>query len=89
MHGLSSWNFAAHGLLKAVGGSDPSNIREFQARFASPVKPGDKLVTEIWRTGEVKDGFEEIRFVTKVEGGKVCLSNGRALIKPVAGKSKL
>jgi peroxisomal enoyl-CoA hydratase 2 len=89
MHGLSSWNFAAHGLLKAVGGSDPNNIKEFQARFASPVKPGDKLVTEIWRTGEVKDGFEEIRFVTKVEGGKVCLSNGRALIKPVAGKSKL
>jgi len=89
MHGLSSWNFAAHGLLKAVGGSDPNNMREFQARFASPVKPGDKLVTEIWRTGEVKDGFEEIRFVTKVEGGKVCLSNGRALIKPVAGKSKL
>ncbi|TVY31979.1 Enoyl-CoA hydratase 2,peroxisomal, partial [Lachnellula subtilissima] len=89
MHGLSSWNFAAHGLLKAVGGSDPNNMKEFQARFASPVKPGDKLVTEIWRTGEIKDGFEEIRFVTKVEGGKVCLSNGRALIKPVAGKSKL
>jgi len=90
MHGLSSWNFAAHGLLKAIGGSDPKNIREFQARFASPVKPGDKLVTEIWRTGEMKGEWEEIRFVTKVEGGKVCLSNGRALMKPVASKgSKL
>ncbi|RDL42208.1 Thioesterase ester dehydrase-isomerase [Venustampulla echinocandica] len=85
MHGLSSWNFACHGLLQAIGGSDPSNIREFQARFASPVKPGDKLITEIWRTGEIKDGWEEIRFVTKIEGGKVCLSNGRALMKPVAG----
>ena len=84
MHGLSSWNFAAHGLLKAIGGSDPKNIREFQARFASPVKPGDKLVTEIWKTGEMKGEWEEIRFVTKVEGGKVCLSNGRALMKPVA-----
>jgi len=83
MHGLSSWNFAAHGLLKAIGGSDPKNICEFQARFASPVKPGDKLVTEIWRTGEMKGEWEEIRFVTKVEGGKVCLSNGRALMKPV------
>lgn len=90
MHGLSSWNFAAHGLLKALGGSDPKNIREFQARFASPVKPGDKLVTEIWRTGEMKGEWEEIRFVTKVEGGKVCLSNGRALMKPVTSKgSKL
>jgi len=90
MHGLSSWNFTAHGLLKAIGGSDPKNLREFQARFASPVKPGDKLITEIWRTGEYKGEFEEVRFVTKVEGGKVCLSNGRALIKPVVGKgSKL
>lgn len=83
MHGLSSWNFACHGLLKELGGSNPKNIKEFQARFASPVKPGDKLVTEIWRTGEIKDGWEEIRFVTKVEGGKVCLSNGRALMKVV------
>jgi len=89
MHGLSSWNFACHGLLKEIGGSDPKNIKEFQARFASPVKPGDKLVTQIWRTGEMKDGWEEIRFVTSVEGGKVCLSNGRALMKPVASKSKL
>jgi acyl dehydratase len=85
MHGLSSWNFTAHGILKAFGGSDPANLREFQARFASPVKPGDKLVTQVWRTGDVKDGFEELRFVTAVEGGKVCLSNGRALVKVVAG----
>jgi acyl dehydratase len=89
MHGLSSWNFAAHGLLKELGGGDPKNIYEFQARFASPVKPGDKLVTEIWRTGEKKGEWEEIRFVTKVEGGKVCLSNGRALMKVVGSKSKL
>ncbi len=90
MHGLSSWNFVAHGLLQALGGSNPENIYEFQARFASPVKPGDKLVTEVWRTGEKKDKWEEIRFVTKVEGGKVCLTNGRALMKVVADeKSKL
>jgi len=87
MHGLSSWNFTAHGILKALGGSDPKNIREFQARFASPVKPGDKLITEIWRTGDIKDGWEDIRFVTSVEGGKVCLSNGRALLKVVSGGS--
>ncbi|KAG9247988.1 HotDog domain-containing protein [Calycina marina] len=90
MHGLSSWNFACHDILKAIGGSDPKNIREYQARFASPVKPGDKLITEIWKTGDVKDGWEEIRFHTSVEGGKVCLSNGRALMKPVTSSgSKL
>jgi len=89
MHGLFSWNTACHALLREVGGSDPANIKEFQARFASPVKPGDMLVTKIWRTGNMKDGWEEVRFTMEVAGGKVCLSNGRALMKCVAGKSKL
>ncbi|MCJ1350574.1 MAG: hypothetical protein MMC33_000555 [Icmadophila ericetorum] len=90
MHGLFSWNSACHGLLQVLGGSDPANIKEFQARFAAPVKPGDKLVTEAWRTGDVdKDGWEEVRFTVRVEGGKVVLSNGRALMKCVGGKSKL
>jgi len=89
MHGLFSWNSACHGLLQTLGGSDPANIKEFQARFAAPVKPGDKLVTEAWRTGEYKDGWEEVRFVTGVEGGKVVLSNGRALMRCQGEKSKL
>jgi acyl dehydratase len=86
MHGLSSWNFTARDILKEFGGSQPENLREFQARFASPVKPGDKLVTKAWRVGGGKDGFEEVRFVTQVEGGKVCLSNGRALVR-IVGKA--
>ncbi|KIW53599.1 hypothetical protein PV05_09154 [Exophiala xenobiotica] len=88
MHGLFSWNTAAHALLKELGGSDPANMKEFQARFAAPVKPAQKLVTKMWRTGDIKDGWEEVRFVTEVNG-KVVLSNGRALMKCVEGKSKL
>ena len=96
MHGLYSWNTTCHGILKLLGKSDPDNIKEFAARFASPVKPGDVLVTKMWRMGD-KDGngFEEVRFVTEVQGGKVCLSNGRARVRCVGsaeeqgGKSKL
>lgn len=87
IHGLYSFNSAAHALLLKLGASDPKNISEFQARFASPVKPGDKLITQAWRTGEFKGEWEEIRFVTSIEGGKVCLSNGRALMK-VVGEAK-
>jgi peroxisomal enoyl-CoA hydratase 2 len=86
MHGLFSWNNAAHALLQELGGSDPANMKEFQARFAAPVLPGVTLRTEMWRTGEKKGEWEEVRFVTKV-GGKVVLSNGRALIKVVGRKS--
>ena len=89
MHGLYSWNATCHDLLKSLGGDDVANIKDYQARFASPVKPGDKLITSVWRTGEKTGDFEEIRFSTQVEGGKVCLSNGRALIKVVDPKSKL
>ena len=76
IHGLYSWNATAHSVLEAFGGSDPKNFKEFQARFASPVKPGDKLTTEMWRTGEVVDGFEEIRFATKNQSDKLCLAMG-------------
>jgi len=90
IHGLFSWNSTAHALLKLLGNSDPANIKEFGARFASPVKPGDVLVTQIWRTGDIdKDGWEDIRFVTSVKSGKVCLSNGRAKMRATASKSKL
>ncbi|RMD43156.1 hypothetical protein DV735_g1921, partial [Chaetothyriales sp. CBS 134920] len=83
LHGLYSWNSSAHSILRALGGSRPENIKEFQARFAAPVKPGQRLDVEIWRTGQKdSEGFEEIRFATKVNG-KVVLSNGRALVRVV------
>ncbi|KAI8937060.1 hypothetical protein NX059_006279 [Plenodomus lindquistii] len=83
IHGLFAWNLSANTVLKAFGGSKPENLKEFQARFAAPVKPGDKLIIEMWKTGDLdKDGFEEIRFGVRVEGGKAVLANGRALVKP-------
>jgi len=93
MHGLYSWNSTAHNIVRLLGGGDPDSIREFGARFASPVKSGDTLVTQAWRMPNSRDaeGFEEIRFITSVKGGKVCLSNGRAKVRVAAsgGASKL
>ena len=90
MHGLFSWNSAAHALLQTLGGSDPANLREFQARFAAPVKPGDTLKTLAWRTGDKdSEGWEEMRFVTQTQDGKVVLSNGRAKMRIAEVKSKL
>jgi peroxisomal enoyl-CoA hydratase 2 len=80
LHGLCTWNMVCHGVLQAYGESQTANLREFQARFSSPVKPGDELVTEMWRTGVHEEDFEEVLFVTKT-GGKVVLSNGRALVR--------
>jgi len=88
IHGLFSWNMSAHAILQTFGASKPENLKEFQARFAAPVKPGDKLITEMWRMGEkIAEGFEEVRFLVRVEGGKVVLTNGRAMVK-VEGQTK-
>lgn len=76
IHGLFSWNTAAHAVLQAFGNSDGANLKEFQARFAAPVKPGDKLITEMWKVGG-----DEVRFIVRVEGGKTVLTNGRAIVK--------
>ncbi|KAK4495715.1 hypothetical protein PRZ48_012983 [Zasmidium cellare] len=90
IHGLYSWNTTAHALVKQLGGGDPTSIKEYGCRFASPVKPGDTTVTEIWRTGNKdSEGWEDIRFQTSVKGGKVCLSNGRAKMKVKGKSSKL
>lgn len=88
IHGLYSWNTSAHAVLQEFGGSDPKNFKSYEARFASPVKPGDKLITEMWRMGSQEGGFDEIRFTVRVDGGKVVLSNGRAFVK-IGPKSKL
>jgi acyl dehydratase len=84
LHGLCTWNIVAHGVLKTFGKSDASRLKGFQARFAAPVLPGDKLITEMWVTGK-KDGGgnEEVVFQTRVESGKVVLSNGRALLSKI------
>lgn len=88
MHGLFTYNCAAHAILKTVGGSNPKNLREFSARFAAPVRPGDELITQVWKLGEFEGPFEEIRFVTLVNG-KAVLAHGRALVKPSKSGSKI
>jgi acyl dehydratase len=81
MHGLFTYNCAAHAVLKTVGNSNPANLREFSARFAAPVRPGDELVTQVWKLGQFEGPYEEIRFTTLVNG-KAVLTHGRALVKP-------
>ncbi|KAI1810695.1 Thioesterase/thiol ester dehydrase-isomerase [Poronia punctata] len=81
LQGLCTWNIAAHGLLRAVAGSDPTRFKAFGARFKSIVYPGDELETQIWKAGS--DGHvESYSFETVIRGeGRAALSNGYALIK--------
>lgn len=75
MHGLYSWNVVSRVILSMFGQGQPGRLRNFRAKFASPVRPGDVLETEMWECGN-----GEVRFVTKVRG-KVVLDKGVAILK--------
>ncbi|BDD61903.1 hypothetical protein MAP00_006922 [Monascus purpureus] len=54
IHGLFSWNVVAQVVLRHYGEKrkdGKSYLLSFEARFASPVKPGDKLDISLWDMG--------------------------------------
>ena len=78
---MSTFGFAARAVIKTVGGNDPSSLRFFGVKFTSPVKPGDKLETQIWEVGPGPEGTTEVTFITKnVNTEKVgCLMRFRCI----------
>ncbi|KXN88431.1 Peroxisomal multifunctional enzyme type 2 [Leucoagaricus sp. SymC.cos] len=89
LHGLSTFGFAARAVIKAAGGNDPKSLRLFGVRFTAPVKPGDKLETQVWEVGPGPEGTTEVTFVTKnLNTGKVALGGGIAYVRKPA-QSKL
>jgi peroxisomal enoyl-CoA hydratase 2 len=88
LHGVYAYNRIMHDLLREYGKSDPANIKEFSARFSGVVRPGDQIQTDIWRIGVVDaNGWEELRWTALVVGtGKVCLSDGRAVVRLASSK---
>ena len=96
LHGLYSWNVAAHTVLTHFGNGQGERFVDFEARFVRPVKPGDGLEIKMWDLGQFKGQIEgvdggrlrEVRFEVKVEG-RVVLGDGRALLRMEKGESKL
>jgi acyl dehydratase len=50
LHGLCSYGFTGRGLLHLLCGSDPAKFHHIEARFASPVLPGEALTVKAWET---------------------------------------
>lgn len=58
-HGLGTFGVAARALLKSVCGDEPDRVRRIDARYSSPVLPGDELAIDVWRCGgEGRIAFE-------------------------------
>jgi acyl dehydratase len=70
LHGLCTYGFTGRALLHLLCDSDPAKFHHIEARFASPVLPGEALTIKAWETG---DG--EAVFTTSV-GDRVVIDQG-------------
>lgn len=57
LHGLCSYGFTGRALLAELVGNDVERFHSIEARFASPVMPGDALTVRIWRVADGKAVF--------------------------------
>lgn len=75
LHGRCTFSIAGHALLKTCCAYDPARLKSMEARFSSPVYPGETIRTEMWRDGNV------VSFRATVPArGVTVLNNGRAEI---------
>jgi acyl dehydratase len=70
LHGLCSYGFTGRGLLHLLCDSDPAKFHHIEARFASPVMPGEALTIKAWETAP-----GEAVFTTSV-GDRVVIDQG-------------
>lgn len=75
LHGRCTFSVVGHALVKACCGYDPARLKNMEARFSSPVYPGETIRTDIWLTGN------ELTFRATVPSrGVTVLDNGRATL---------
>jgi (3R)-3-hydroxyacyl-CoA dehydrogenase / 3a,7a,12a-trihydroxy-5b-cholest-24-enoyl-CoA hydratase / enoyl-CoA hydratase 2 len=73
LHGLATYGFAAHALLRQTTGGQVAPFRSMRARFAGHVFPGETLITELWQPDA-----RDVLFRCRVAGREaIVLSHGR------------
>jgi acyl dehydratase len=57
LHGAATWGIAGYALMRALCSGNSVLFKRLDARFSSPVYPGETIRTEIWRTGAGRASF--------------------------------
>jgi acyl dehydratase len=58
LHGLCTYGFTGRALLHGLCGGDPAKFVSMDARFASPVMPGETLTVKMWRAEDGTASFQ-------------------------------
>lgn len=78
LHGLCTYGFTGRALLHELCGSDPARFRSMDARFSSPVFPGESLTVKIWRTASGQATFQTVADTD----GRAVIDNGSCTFAP-------
>lgn len=70
LHGLCTFGFVMRAAVGALCGGDDSKVNEYEVRFRSPVFPGQKVITKIWKEGGGKAIIQ-----AETDDGKVVITN--------------
>ncbi len=76
LHGLGSFGISCRAVLEVYADFDPKRIASHQARFASPVYPGEIITVNLWRDADVVSFEAEIR-----ARGVTVLKNGKSVLR--------
>lgn len=82
LHGLCTYGVAGRALVRELGGGDATKITAIDARFTSPVFPGETLTTSIWRTGDGKAVFRTEASAPDGSNARLVLEDGAAEYTP-------
>jgi acyl dehydratase len=75
LHGLCTYGTACRSVISTISDYDPTKIIGFDARFSTPVFPGETILTEMWVDGPI------VSFRSRVkERDIVCLNNGKCTL---------
>lgn len=75
LHGLCTYGTSCRAIISTICNYDADKIRGFDARFSSPVFPGETIVTEMWVDGSVVSFRSRLK-----ERDVVVLNNGKCTL---------
>ena len=70
LHGLCTYGVTGRALVHACCDGDPANFKGMDARFSSPVMPGEQLDVHVWDEGD------STYFRTTATDGRTVIDNG-------------
>ncbi|KAI9481352.1 MAG: HotDog domain-containing protein [Benjaminiella poitrasii] len=90
LHGLCTYGACGHAIIKALADNDSSRFKSIEARFASPVFPGETIEIYMWKVDSQDPKTDGVIFVAKVkERDVVVVNNGYATLYKKSTESKL